>query len=333
MCQWPTLIRRVEEPWLLIFDNAANTSLVLEFWPKIGNSGAILITTRDPFFAQPDIAGDGQELLQLDEESAIALVRSSVPRPTGDSQEYLDAQKLVRRVGCMPLALRTCIGQMTEAGCTISQYQRNWDTRQIISESNIKHVNMRNAPYSKSLIDVLATSLASLDDVTRSLFEVLSLLDAEKIPEDLFENEELKSQIPFLKVRFKCISELMTSSLIGNEGNPGAGEIRYFHMHELWNDFTREETKGASRQQAFDWATLLLDAKIWIGKQSERVAQLEQYFDHVASLFEYACQYSTSRQGELGEDKIQLSVTFISLIRRMSWYVSMMDWNPFASNR
>jgi hypothetical protein len=106
---------------------------------------------------------------------------------------------------------------------------------------------MRNAPYSKSLIDVLATSLASLDDVTRSLFEVLSLLDAEKIPEDLFENEELKSQIPFLKVRFKCIYELMTSSLIGNEGNPGVGEIRYFHMHELWNDYTREETKGASR--------------------------------------------------------------------------------------
>jgi hypothetical protein len=61
-------------------------SLVLKFWPKIGTSGAILITTRDPFFAQPDIASDGQELLQLNEESAITLVRSSVPRPTGDFQ-------------------------------------------------------------------------------------------------------------------------------------------------------------------------------------------------------------------------------------------------------
>lgn len=310
--------------WLLIFDNATDSDLALNYWPSVCRSGSILITSQDPYFATKDVAGEGQELPQLDDKSAIALLLSSIPRPLGTKQEAQEAAEIVQRVGCLPIAIRTVIGQITEDDCLLSEYIEQWNTKDFFSESKVKHVNTINARYNKSLKDLWADSFESLNAKTRFMMHVMSLIDTENIPEDLFrplKDDTLAIKFPFLRDRVKCIRDLLGSSLISKNIDKDEISDRYFHLHRMTRAFAQMQMDAESQQAAFDAATLLLENKVWIGEREERSAQLKQYFEHVDALFQLVSLQSTTAQENLHGNRLKQSASFVSLLRKMAWLV------------
>ncbi|KFY01636.1 hypothetical protein V490_00828 [Pseudogymnoascus sp. VKM F-3557] len=314
--------RSTDTCWLLIFDNAIDSDLVLNYWPSACRSGSILITSQDPYFATKDVAGEGQELPQLDDKSAIALLLSSIPRPRGTKQEAQEAAEIVQRVGCLPIAIRTVIGQITEDDCLLSEYIEQWNTKDFFSESKVKHVNTVNARYNKSLKDLWADSFKSLNAKARFMMHVMSLIDTENIPEDLFrplKDDTLAIKFPFLRDRVRCIRDLIGSSLISKNIDKDEISDRYFHLHRMTGAFAQMQMDAESQQAAFDAATLLLENKVWIGEREERSAQLKQYFEHVDALVRLVSLQSTTAPEDLHGSKLRQSATFVSLLRKMAW--------------
>lgn len=147
----------------------------------------ILITTQNPIFAGPDLCTKGRELLQLDEDTAISLLQSSLAQPITPTDE--NSRTLVRKVGCLPVAIRTCFGQVSEADCSLEEYNKQWnDARMIIKDADVRYVESLNARYDKGLRDLWAISFQNLNYKARALINVFSLLDDEHIPKELLKN-------------------------------------------------------------------------------------------------------------------------------------------------
>lgn len=299
----------------MIFDNAVDISLILDYWPK-SKSGAILITTQKPIFAGPDLCRRGRELLQLDEASAITLLQSSLLQPSTNTE---DARTIVQRVGCLPVAIRTCIGQINEADCTLDDYNKEWnDARSIISQSDVKYVESLNARYDKGLRDLWAKSFRNLNDDARALINVFSLMDDEHIPEELLKNESLYQELPFLRHRVRAIRDLAESSLIGKETQSQSQASKRFHIHRMTRAFAQMQMDPESCQAAFDSAALLLNATVVSNSRDPNFARNKSYFQHVQALYDY---YESTVNGESDQSNriLVASIAFIQLLRKTTW--------------
>lgn len=98
-------LSQLEEPWLLIIDNADNPDLGLtEFCPE-GDRGHILITTRNPDFRSYGTAGN-IELKGLKKQEALHLLlgRADVPRPW-DAFTEAAGTEIAWNLGYLALAL------------------------------------------------------------------------------------------------------------------------------------------------------------------------------------------------------------------------------------
>ena len=104
-------LSQLEEPWLLIIDNADNPEFPLrDFFPE-GDRGHILITTRNPDFREYGTGGkDGTpgsvELKGLKEREALQLLlkKADVPRPW-DAATEASGIEIARALGYLALAL------------------------------------------------------------------------------------------------------------------------------------------------------------------------------------------------------------------------------------
>jgi len=281
--------------------------------------GAILITTQLPVFANLDFCKKGRELLQLDEDSAIRLLQCSLTHPITLEDE--DARTLVKRVGCLPVAIRTCIGQINEADCSLEEYNKQWtDARAIIQDADVKHVETLNARYDKGLRELWAVSFKNLDGNARALINVFSLLDDEHIPEALLKNEKLYTKLPFLKSRVRAIRDLSQSSLIGKELGMETGTTlqtgKRFHIHRMTRTFAQIQMDHRAEQAAFDAASLLLDAAVVYAQKGVSFLREESYFQHVQALHDY---YQSTVNGETVNGVITVSISFIKVIRKVAW--------------
>src|ERR1700735_616559 len=89
--------------WLVVFDNADNTSeVVVKFIPP-GNGGNILITSRNQSMGPRIIPFENRiEVIEMEESDAIALLlKASFLEPLTHHQEA--AKRIVTELGCIPL--------------------------------------------------------------------------------------------------------------------------------------------------------------------------------------------------------------------------------------
>lgn len=115
-------LSQLEEPWLLIIDNADNPDLDLAGYFPQGDKGHILITTRNPDFRSHGTAGS-VELKGLKKQEALQLLlgRADVPRPWDASTEAA-GNEIALNLGYLALALIQAGTSIFRKICDLTDY-------------------------------------------------------------------------------------------------------------------------------------------------------------------------------------------------------------------
>lgn len=308
----------LENPWLIIFDNAEDTSLILDYWP-LSRWGAIIVTSVESTFAGPDYCEQGAELFQLDEEPSIRMLLVSLSLHDPSSADHDLAGEIVRRVGCLPVAIRTCIGQIRESSCSLKEYNKEWnDPRSIINKSARRYVDSRHARYQKSLLELYAKSVRDLNRDARSLVNIFALMDDEHIPYEMFQNESAFGEVYFLRRVSGIIIDLTRSSLIGREATTESSPSPRYHIHRMVRTFIQMQMDAAACQYAFESAAILLDKKIVEGPK-KTFADNKSYFQHVESLWKFYTEEAERFREDSTLTPLVPSLPFVRSLRKMSW--------------
>ena len=151
-------ISKIKKPWLIVVDNMDQLSLsaniiklVSGTW-QYGASGHLLITTRRKSSALPEDIRDFDEACSLNLTCfAIEEGNNFLSRRAGiEYDEELDtaAEKLVQRLGGLPLALEQAGAFIKSLPCTIPQYLEMYDSQRLrlLNEGKAIRVSEYDSP-------------------------------------------------------------------------------------------------------------------------------------------------------------------------------------------
>ncbi|MFF8727059.1 FxSxx-COOH system tetratricopeptide repeat protein [Streptomyces sp. NPDC015171] len=110
----------VSRRWLLVFDSAESVDRIRPFLPK-GGPGSVLITTRNPQWAQ---VAPTVDLDVLPRQESIALLRRRGPHLGA-----AEADRLADALGDLPLALEQASAWLRETGMPVPEYLRLFEAR------------------------------------------------------------------------------------------------------------------------------------------------------------------------------------------------------------
>ncbi len=166
-----------------MFDNA--DVLATGTCPHQGN-GSVIITSRNTGIHQtlpPNAVTISVE--SLTEKQGEDLLRSRFnPQRTSERDGAL-CRNLARRFHCWPLALRQLSAFMNESR---TSEQEMWDLLEKTSDVDSKIYSYRDSsqPYECTLEAAWSAMLSKLPGNSARLLNILSLLDSDKIPGQLF---------------------------------------------------------------------------------------------------------------------------------------------------
>lgn len=265
--------------WLIIFDNADNIKVLDKYWPKNG-VGSVLITSRDPKARNIQRSHDGHDLTPLSTKEASQLMKKlTVENPLSNLNNSLEDVCVL--LGGLPLAIAQMAGIMVDL--RLSSYEEfirfynDAGTKQLYKMQD-EDQTLEKLGYNRTLATVWA-----LDNLTAeplALFQVISLLDPDQIPEtiltagaiDVSLSSYPKEGLSFYKAR----AQLIKSSLIrvnnkkkrlpvslGSEDEPRADkEETVITVHRIVQDTTRAGMEGSKFRDTFH-AALALVVKVW----------------------------------------------------------------------
>lgn len=181
-------LQKISSPWLLIFDNAEEPSLLQSFWPTT-NHGSVLVTSRNHILAL-DPASGGLEIETFSEEQGADFLLSHFPpQHRSIKVEQEAALNFSQRLGGHALAINQMAALMIHKGLTISEFSVAYDKR-------TKHIHRERRQGQKSpgyphyLDTVWKMSFDTLSEPKHAssfaMLGVLSLTAPDLIPQDLF---------------------------------------------------------------------------------------------------------------------------------------------------
>ena len=185
-----------DKPWLLIVDNADDTSFPVEECYPDGDCGFILITTRNPILKVHGTIGPRYyHFGELEEDESVELLLKAADERPPWSQTTLDSAKdICRTLGDLPLALMHAGKTILARQCTLENYlsffEKNWTRiRKLRSPNDASSISDANAAIYSSyeLIHdgiVAKGTQASADAL--DLLKVFSFLHRQRIRADIF---------------------------------------------------------------------------------------------------------------------------------------------------
>lgn len=179
------LLRWLEQcasPWLLIFDNVDDLSLIQSYLPRWGN-GRILLTTR--VHAVSAVASSFEvESMGVMEATHFLLRRAH--RFSANSPEELDeAILLVNALAHFPLAIDQAGAYIEETGCTLLTYLQLYQRHRHVL---LARRGGQATGYPESVITTWSLSFAQVERTNPAAAELLQLcafLAPDHIPEEL----------------------------------------------------------------------------------------------------------------------------------------------------
>ncbi|KAK4077059.1 uncharacterized protein Triagg1_4026 [Trichoderma aggressivum f. europaeum] len=250
-------LERSDTPWLLIFDNLHDASIVADFWPRRG-LGSIIVTSvvSDVVF---NLNPYRIRVPAFSDDEAIECLLDHLSIDSTVELNKISAAKINQELGGHPLAIvrvaafaRSCKLRIEECADQIElALEEVRDTSPIEKFDN----------YPKEICTVWNMSFKKISENSQamSLLGMLSYLAAETIPEALFmpnlSREEYPSNILFCSSGFKLKTvqgDLLNWALIEKdfEGN--------ISLHRLIQKETHHFLNGSQKQLAFDQAAFLL---------------------------------------------------------------------------
>jgi hypothetical protein len=252
----------------------------------------------------------------MDGEVALEMLKAQLPEEIEFVKD--EAMKIVKRVECLPLGIQASVGLINEARCSLEDFNLQWSApRALLQEASAKHVYRHFAPYENGgLADVWTLALLKVDDESRQMIEVFSLLDPDNIQERIFvegnHNRPMKT-LTYLKNRVKCIKTLLKGLIQPNTAEKGT-HLRNFHVHRLLQVCVQMIMSKEAHQAAFDSATTLVCGMIsplWETDWTKVHKEYKEYFTHIQTIRQY---YIEMPQDE-NDFPLMIPVNFLELLR------------------
>ncbi|KAF2685916.1 TPR-like protein, partial [Lentithecium fluviatile CBS 122367] len=316
-----TFLTSLADRWLLIFDNAVSPHLIIDWWPIMSKTGAILITARKQEFETTNVANGGLELQKLPIDAGIDMILEQIPAHAGkrDADARVEAQKIVERVSGLPLGIQAAIGLINQSGFTLKQYNRNYtDGRTFLKDTSKDHSHRNFAPYPRGLYETLTDTIQYIDDNSRMLLEIFSLLDPDHIQDHILEaaakNKTLQG-LDYIKRSDRCL-KVLANGLIARNSDEGGQRLHSYHMHRLLQECVKINAKDQSFQETFEQAVLVVYTAL--GTSGFEAAlktapqRFKEYLPHVQVLHDF---YQT-RSSDDPSSAPAATLHFIRLIRK-----------------
>ncbi|KZP24461.1 TPR-like protein [Athelia psychrophila] len=180
--------------WLILFDNATSQTVAFlrQHLPRQNSNGSILITTRTLEIAEAltNVAGQQHPIRELKalspvQSAELLLKKAGIPSNTALDLEC--AQKLVERMGCLPLAVEQAGALMKQNGFSSADRLNNlydhYGSGEIIGWTN-SLTNYEETSVLAAFTAPLQRLGANNPDVL-SFLRVMACLDPENIPLDI----------------------------------------------------------------------------------------------------------------------------------------------------
>ena len=228
--QW---LSNLEEPWLLIVDNADDTSLDIARYFPVGNRGTILVTTRNPDCRIHETVGT-YEVDRLSYDDAITLLLRTAAIEESCQSSRQAASSVVETLGLLALAIVQAGAFIREKLCTLDEYCSEYlRRRQELLHHRPKQAAHDYAFTAYTTWEISTTTIRKMTEQTADtalwLLQIFSLWHWEGISEVIFEEasfhgrefreelEDIQSQekIPCeVSLRSNSTSCLLKSSMI-----------------------------------------------------------------------------------------------------------------------
>ena len=307
--------------WLLVLDNADNSHILTDFWPRLG-FGSVLVTSRDPYIGVHTSPGSARtDLGGFSKEDAVALLK----RLTGneDSVQNTDdaARIIVERLGGLPLAITQIGSIITRRNLSlqafVQDYARLSDLHKLYDERGTTN------GYKHSLGSVWAfDSLMDEDMRAFSLLSVLSMLDPACIQEEVLLKTLGSSAIhgyPRAKIEYNdALASLIERSMVHKDRDTGS-----LRLHRLVQDVARARiAKSLARfSVSFDISWKAIAACFPYRDQTkldsfgavQRWQQCSRMYAHVLHLGEVAWELLETQEA------MKFSPDFVGLLYQAAW--------------
>lgn len=173
-------LEQCEQPWLLIFDNADELSLLTPYLPQRGN---VLLTT------QASAAGSFASTIEVDAMSLMEgtrfLLRRAQRLDTASEEEVNEAGNIVVALAQFPLALDQAGAYIEESGCSLRDYLHLYQQHR---SAFLARRGIQATQYPESVATTWSLSFQRIEQVNPAAAELLRLcafLAPDHIPEEL----------------------------------------------------------------------------------------------------------------------------------------------------
>ncbi|MGO8948791.1 MAG: FxSxx-COOH system tetratricopeptide repeat protein [Ktedonobacterales bacterium] len=248
-------LEQCPQPWLLIFDNADDLSMVQPYLPLRGN-GSLLLTTR------ASAAGWLATSLEVDAmgvmEGTELLLRRARRFDHASDEEINEASNLVVELAQFPLALDQAGAYLEETGCSLSDYLQLYQTHR---HALLARRGRQATQYPASVATTWSLSLQHVEETNPAAAELLrlcALLAPDHIPEELL-TEGTPHWSPVLQeaVADRFTFNHMLETLLAFSLVKRLAEDRLLSIHRLVQVVQREHLTSEERRQ---WAERVVQA-------------------------------------------------------------------------
>ncbi len=174
---------RMQEEWLLIFDNADDPKVELSEYIPQCNHGNIIITSRLTEVNQMASPGAHLDFSDLEQSEAVNLLLKHAHQDS-DNNNQQPAFDIVNALGCQALAVATAGAYIaSKSTCTLGNY---------LSRFNQKHTELLNYKmrsldgYQKTIFSAFQLSFDQLSPSTQLFMQICAFFHHTAIPIELF---------------------------------------------------------------------------------------------------------------------------------------------------
>ncbi|MBM7771111.1 hypothetical protein JOD54_001315 [Actinokineospora baliensis] len=217
-----------DQSWLLVLDDLADPADMVGLWPRIGESGRLVVTTRRN---EPSLRAAGRQLVDL-----------GVFTPA-ESQAYLGegGSELAELLGHLPLALSQAAAYVAMVpGMTYAKYVEKWRTEALAAMFPTDWTGADGR--SDTVATTWSISVAAADQLepvgaARPMLNAISLLDPNGIPLSVLAAVRLDIDVE------RALTALRRFSLITADDSPDP----VIRAHALVQQATRERLSDFSK--------------------------------------------------------------------------------------
>ena len=307
--------------WLLVFDNAENSQVVSDFWPRSGY-GSVLVTSRDPSIGMRIHPSSNKMVLEGLPKKDAGMLLKKLTRNDGVQEIDVAAEIIAERLEGLPLAVDQIASIIMRRNMSLLEFVRDYVRASDLHK--LYHERCITDGYKHSLGSVWPfDSLETEDKPAYSVLGVLSMWDPACIQEEvLFEslgNSDMR-HYPRVKTEYNdALASLIELSLVNKDHETGS-----LRLHRLVQDVMRARmAKNCTEfNAAFDISCRAIsarfpyrDGKVNTFGAVQRWKQCSIMYTHILHLAEVAREMLQTQESLTNK----FSSDFVDLLYEAAW--------------